>query len=85
MRQPSYLLFCKGALSCISSNLEPKYPSPLEKFLKEFNDVFPQEDPKGLSPIRGIEHQIDFGFGPSLPNRPAYRTNPKKPRRLKLK
>jgi len=31
--QPSYLLFCKGALSCISSNLEPKYPSPLEKIL----------------------------------------------------
>ncbi|XP_056852848.1 uncharacterized protein LOC130502047 [Raphanus sativus] len=30
----------------------------------------------GLPPIRGIEHQIDFVPGSTLPNRPAYRTNP---------
>jgi len=42
---------------------------------KEFNDVF-QDPPKGLPPLRGIEHQIDFISGASLPNRPAYRTNP---------
>ncbi|KAJ9185016.1 hypothetical protein P3X46_004694 [Hevea brasiliensis] len=27
---------------------------------KEFEDVFPEEIPNGLPPIRGIEHQIDF-------------------------
>ena len=43
--------------------------------LKEFQDVF-QEPPKGLPPLRGIEHQIDFIPETSLPNRPAYRTNP---------
>jgi len=32
--------------------------------------------PKGLPPIRGIKHQIDFIPESSLPNRPAYRTNP---------
>jgi hypothetical protein len=32
--------------------------------------------PKGLPPIRGIEHQIDFVPGSSIPNRPAYRANP---------
>nr|GMD68375.1 uncharacterized protein LOC109173929 [Ipomoea batatas] len=33
--------------------------------------------PKGLPPLRGIEHQFDFVPGGStLPNRPAYKTNP---------
>ena len=43
--------------------------------LDEFKDVF-QDPPKGLPPLRGIEHQIDFIQGSSLSNRPAYRTNP---------
>ncbi|CAN1136352.1 hypothetical protein LINPERPRIM_LOCUS21041, partial [Linum perenne] len=42
----------------------------------EFEDVFPEETPKGLPPIRGIEHQIDFVPGASIPNKAAYRTNP---------
>jgi hypothetical protein len=37
--------------------------------------VFPDELPKGLPPIRGIEHQIDLVSRASLPNRPAYRCN----------
>ena len=47
----------------------------MDPLLKEFQDVF-QEPPKGLPPLRGIEHQIDFIPETSLPNRPAYRTNP---------
>ena len=35
-----------------------------------------QDPPKGLPPLRGIEHQIDLILGSSLPNCPAYRTNP---------
>ncbi|MBN8138587.1 hypothetical protein J0J21_22900, partial [Vibrio vulnificus] len=46
------------------------------ELLQEFDDVFPEEMPSGLPPIRGIEHQIDFIPGPAIPNRPAYRTNP---------
>ncbi|KAA0032636.1 Transposon Ty3-I Gag-Pol polyprotein [Cucumis melo var. makuwa] len=43
----------------------------------EFNDMFPHEDaPTGLPPLRGIEHQIDFIPGATLPNMAAYRTNP---------
>ncbi|KAK1645301.1 hypothetical protein QYE76_063106 [Lolium multiflorum] len=44
--------------------------------MKEFGDVFPEEVPAGLPPLRGIEHQIDLIPGASLPNRAAYRTNP---------
>ena len=43
--------------------------------LDEFKDFF-QDPPKGLPPLRGIEHQIDFLQGSSLPNRAAYKTNP---------
>ena len=50
-------------------------PSCLANLVKEFEDVF-QDPPKGLPPLKGIEHQIDFIPGDSLPNRPAYRTNP---------
>jgi len=50
--------------------------------LKEFYDVFSQEDPKCLPPIRGIKHQIDFVLGANLPNRPAYRTNPQETKEI---
>ena len=44
--------------------------------LQEFQDVFPEELPHGLPPLRGIEHRIDLIPGAPLPNRAAYRTNP---------
>ncbi|KAH9744149.1 hypothetical protein KPL70_003565 [Citrus sinensis] len=40
---------------------------------KDFDNVFPNEVPNSLSPIRGIDHQIDFVPGATIPNRPAYR------------
>ncbi|KAK1664266.1 hypothetical protein QYE76_052425 [Lolium multiflorum] len=43
---------------------------------KEFQDVFPDELPHGLPPLRGIGHRIDLIPGAPLPNRAAYRTNP---------
>jgi len=50
-------------------------PMCLDPLVKEFADVF-QYPPKGLPPLRGFEHQIDFIPGAYLPNRPAYMTNP---------
>nr|XP_027062823.1 uncharacterized protein LOC113689219 [Coffea arabica] len=43
---------------------------------EEYQDVFPEDIPNGLPPLRGIEHQIDFIPGSSLPNKAPYRTNP---------
>uniref|UniRef100_A0A2N9FXX0 Integrase catalytic domain-containing protein n=1 Tax=Fagus sylvatica TaxID=28930 RepID=A0A2N9FXX0_FAGSY len=48
----------------------------------EYEDVFPEETPHGLPPIRGIEHQIDFVPGATIPNRPAYRSNPEETKEL---
>uniref|UniRef100_A0A2N9HB23 CCHC-type domain-containing protein n=1 Tax=Fagus sylvatica TaxID=28930 RepID=A0A2N9HB23_FAGSY len=49
---------------------------------KEFEDVFPEEMPNELPPIRGVEHQIDFVPGAAIPNRPAYRSNPEETKEL---
>jgi hypothetical protein len=57
-------------------------PSDIVSLLQEFEDVLPEEVPHGLPPIRGIEHQIDFIPGASIPNRPAYRSNPEDTKEL---
>ena len=44
--------------------------------------MFPEDLPPGLPPIRGIEHQIDLIPSSAIPNRPAYRANPKKTKEL---
>uniref|UniRef100_A0A151UF34 Retrovirus-related Pol polyprotein from transposon 17.6 n=1 Tax=Cajanus cajan TaxID=3821 RepID=A0A151UF34_CAJCA len=54
----------------------------IQNLLIEFDDVFPSKGPMGLPPFRGIEHQIDFVPGASLPNRPAYRTNPQETKEI---
>uniref|UniRef100_A0A2N9GZ68 Retrotransposon gag domain-containing protein n=1 Tax=Fagus sylvatica TaxID=28930 RepID=A0A2N9GZ68_FAGSY len=54
----------------------------LNTHIKEFEDVFPEEMPNVLPPIRGIEHQIDFVPGAAIPNRPAYRSNPEETKEL---
>ena len=61
---------------------ELELPSSMISLLKEFGDVFPNEIPSGLPPIRGIEHQIDFVPGAAIPNRPAYRSNPEETKEL---
>ncbi|KAK1694267.1 hypothetical protein QYE76_010964 [Lolium multiflorum] len=53
-----------------------------DKACKEFSDVFPEEVPAGLPPLRGIEHQIDLIPGASLPNRAPYRTNPEETKEI---
>ena len=82
VEQPS-LVFCKGTLACTATSDElMSLPPQVEKLLSEFEDIFSNEGPIGLPPIRGIEHQIDFIPGASLPNRPAYRTNPEQTKEI---
>ncbi|XP_074303038.1 uncharacterized protein LOC141637460 [Silene latifolia] len=54
----------------------------VQGLLKEFCDVFPEELPVGLPPLRGIEHQIDLIPGAQLPYKPAYRCNPEEAKEL---
>ncbi|KAL4290001.1 hypothetical protein GQ457_14G015270 [Hibiscus cannabinus] len=65
-----------------TNEIDSTLPSSITSILQDFKDIFPEEIPGGLPPIRGIEHQIDFVPGAALPNRPAYRSNPEETKEL---
>ncbi|XP_070037857.1 uncharacterized protein, partial [Nicotiana tomentosiformis] len=65
-----------------SELLTSSLPSIISSLLQDFEDVFPEDIPNGLPPLRGIEHQIDFVPGSQIPNRPAYRSNPEETKEL---
>lgn len=75
MRQPLLVLMYKDVL-IVSNKIDKSLPSVIVDLLQENEDLFPEEVPNGLPPIRGIEHQINFIPGASIPNKPAYRCNP---------
>jgi hypothetical protein len=79
--QPIFVLLYKEA--CFNTNkLDESLSSVVVSLLQEYEDVFPNDVPSGLPPIRGIEHQIDFVPGATIPNRPAYRSNPEETKEL---
>lgn len=48
----------------------------LDRVLKDYEDVFPDDLPAGLPPQRDVDHRIDLIPGVTPPARPAYRTSP---------
>ena len=79
--QTLIVLMYKEALVS-TQDLAGSLPSNIVSLLQDYDDVFPEELPPGLPPIRGIEHQIDFIPGASIPNRPAYRSNPEETKEI---
>ena len=79
--KPMILLWYKEA-TLLTNSSGKALPSAIDALLQEFQDVVVEDMPVGLPPIRGIEHQIDLVPGASLPNRPAYRTNPEETKEL---
>ena len=81
LNKPMIVLLYKEAF-LNTNEIDSALPSSVVSLLQEYDDVFPEETPSGLPPIRGIEHQIDFVPGAVLPNRPAYRSNPEETKEL---
>ena len=65
-----------------TSDIAGNLPSIVVSLLQEFDDIFSEELPQGIPPLRGIEHQIDFVPGSAIPNRPVYRSNPEETKEL---
>ncbi|GKV00606.1 hypothetical protein SLEP1_g13273 [Rubroshorea leprosula] len=81
-KQPMFVLLYKDAYFN-TKELNDSLPSVVKSLLRDFKDVFLKDIPNnGLPPIRGIEHQIDFIPGATIPNRPAYRSNPNETKEL---
>jgi hypothetical protein len=65
-----------------TNDLDFVIPSMTVSLFQEFDDVFLEDIPNGLPPLRGIEHQIDLVPGDSIPNHPAYRSSPEETKEL---
>ena len=55
----------------------------MKPLLEVYDYVFPQEVPHSLPPKRDIQHKIDLIPGAMLPNKLAYRCNPKETEEIK--
>jgi len=73
------------ALLLIESNtreeVTPIYPLA-QSLLRELENVFPNDLPLGLPPLRRIENQIDLLSSAPLLNKSAYRCNPNESKEL---
>jgi hypothetical protein len=58
------------------NNNNINYNNELNKILKEYNDVFPKDLPKGLPPDRGVQHRIELFPDATPPSRSAYKISP---------
>uniref|UniRef100_A0A2N9EJL2 Integrase catalytic domain-containing protein n=1 Tax=Fagus sylvatica TaxID=28930 RepID=A0A2N9EJL2_FAGSY len=68
----------EGFAIVVREEKEPtEIPPSLIPFLKEFSDVVPEEIPHSLPHMKDMRHCIDLVLGSMLPNKPAYRLNPK--------
>lgn len=73
-------MVCKEVL--VTGLEELELPPGVAELLENYHDVFPEDIPAGLCPLRGIKHHIDLVLGAALPNRPAYRINPEETKEL---
>jgi len=82
--KPLYLLYCKNNTLVVDHSNQINFLPSVNSLLQEFKDVFPNVIPRGLPPLRGIEHHIDLLPRASLLNRPATKSNPQETKKIQI-
>ncbi|RDY09795.1 hypothetical protein CR513_05788, partial [Mucuna pruriens] len=80
-REPLYAMPTNMLLYASSSSLI-SLPTCMKDFLKEFKNMFPEDIPPVLPPLRGIKHHIDLSLGAILPNKATYKMNPEEGKKI---
>ncbi|KAG8371594.1 hypothetical protein BUALT_Bualt13G0104200 [Buddleja alternifolia] len=65
-----------AAMVEIKKDVFQEVPDAIATLLVEFEDIFPSELPKELSPRRAIDHKIELEPGARRPTMALYRMNP---------
>ena len=63
-----HALVVKQLLNVEEEKKSVKHPVEVKEIFEEFNNNLPEDLPKGLPPMRDIQHHIDLIPGASLPN-----------------
>ena len=65
-----HALVVKQVLTIKEEKKPVEHPTEVKEILEEFSGIMPEDLPKGLPPMRDIQHHIDLILGASLPNLP---------------
>jgi len=76
---PFMMLATRKVVKTSNSTISPE----VTPVIKEFSDVFPEDFPNRIPPMRDIQHAIDLVPGLSLPNLSPYQMNPTEHAELK--
>jgi hypothetical protein len=77
-----YVLLCKDEAA--RTNTSHHLPLVLSHLLQELKDIFHNELPPGLPPLRGIEHRIGLIPGTPLLNKAPYCVNPEQTKEIQM-
>ena len=75
------ILLVYKEVAFFTNQLDPVLPSPIVSLLHDYEDVFLEDKLHKLPPIQ-TDHQIDFVPRTTIPNQPAYRSNPEETKEL---
>ena len=60
----------------VLESVPSSFRKDLGNLIKEYRDIFPEKLPKGVPPLREVQHHIEIELGSKPPYRPPYRLGP---------